>query len=228
MNSVKDEQVEFTGMAIHKHILFCGSTGSGKSVSLMNYIYLSALPRRGTYKNIFFVYKTEESLYKYLKSELKEKILFIRGLEHLPECQEFEDGSADNTDSYLVIFDDCINDRDKSAVKKVNDYFTFGRKKNITLCFLTQSYFQTNIFIRQQVSFVILNGIKNSGDLTRILKDYAVGDISKEQMNRMYEYCKEEREEDEINFMKICTYQCAKDKKFSRNFLDYLNPDDFK
>lgn len=43
----------------------------------------------------------------------------------------------------------------------------------------------------------------------------------------MYKYCKKKKEKDDRQFMKICTYEVPEDKKFSKNFLEYLNLDDF-
>jgi len=223
LSKFKDEQEKYTGMPLGKHILFCGSTGSGKSNALLNYIYLTSKPKDGTFSKIFFVYKTWEPLYKFLKDELKDNIEFCLGLSQCPKVDSFSDSSDKNQTQYLVIFDDCINDTSKMDLKIIKDYFTYGRKKNISICYLSQSFYQTDIFIRKQMSFLILNGITGKKDLTSILKDYSIGDVDIKKLYDMYQYCKE----DEFSFLKICCYQCKKDKKFSKNFTQYLNPEDF-
>ena len=46
----------------------------------------------------------------------------------------------DHKYKFLVIYDDCVTDNDSYSYKKVEEYFSFGRKKGITLAFLSQSF----------------------------------------------------------------------------------------
>ena len=48
-----------------------------------------------------------------------------------------------------------------------------------------------------------------------------------QQMLKMYEYAVFKRKHDDMPFFKISRNE-TKDKKFSRNWLDYINPSDFK
>ena len=50
----------------------------------------------------------------------------------------------------------CVNDKDKASYTKVKNYFTYGRKKGITLAYLTQSFFESDGFIRKQMSYLLL------------------------------------------------------------------------
>jgi hypothetical protein len=230
MPKVEDLQVQFTGIPIQQHILLCGKTGSGKSNSLLNLIRLSSESGKPTYKKVFFVYKTWEPLYKYLQEELKKNIVFLKGLhdKDFPSVDSFPDGSDKNKDQYLFVFDDVVNDKSKADFKKIEGYYTYGRKKNFTIVFLTQSYFQTDIFFRKQTSWLILNGIAGNRDLADILRDYAMDDIDINTMIRMYRYAKKKENDEDIPFLKICCYECPDDKKFSKEWLNFLNPDEFK
>lgn len=229
MPKLNDEQKEYTGIQIGEHILACGKTGSGKSNCLLNYLVLTSKPKKPTFKKVFFVYKTWEPLYKYLQEKLKDNIIFFKGLndKDFPSCNSFKDLSNKDTDRYLFVFDDCVNDKSTKDMIKIKDYYTFGRKKGFTIFFLTQSFFQTDQFFRKNTSWILLNGISGNRDLSTILRDYAVGDIDVKTMVNMYRYCKKVRKTGEINFMKICCVECPDDKRFSRNWLDYLNPNDF-
>ena len=213
-----DNQKEYTGIGICKHILLCGSTGSGKTNALLNYLILTSKPKLGTFKHIFLCYKTQEPLYEFLKDELKNNLSEYKNLEDFPE---------QNKDKYLIIFDDCINDKDKKSEKKINQYFTYGRKKGITCLFLSQSYYDTLEFIRKNVSYVILCSIQSNNDLYRILSEYSISDVNKKEMLKMYEYAVFKRNPDNMPFLKISRNE-IKDKKFSRNWLDYIDTNDYK
>lgn len=230
MPTVDDHQKQFTGIPIQQHILVTGKTGAGKSNTLLNLLYFSSASGKPTYKKVFFVYKTWEPLYKYLQDELKKNIVFLKGLndKDFPTVDSFPDGSDKNKDQYLFVFDDVVNDKAKTDIKKIADYYTYGRKKNFTIVFLTQSFFQTNIYFRKQTSWLILNGISGNRDLASILRDYAMDDIDINTMIRMYRYAKKKENDEDIPFLKICCYECPDDKKFSKKWLEYLNPDEFK
>lgn len=53
-------------------------------------------------------------------------------------------------------------------------------------------------------------------------------DIDINTMIRMYRYAKKKENDEDIPFLKICCYECPDDKKFTKKWLEYLNPDEFK
>jgi hypothetical protein len=159
MNKHKDEQKQYTGMPITQHCLVVGKTNSGKSNTLMNYIYRTSIPKNGTFTKILLCVKKLEAFNKLLMSELKDLCIVYTSLDKFPSVNDFKDLSDKNDDHFLVVFDDCINDRSKKDVLKINEYFTYGRSKGVHCMFLSQSFFQTEIFIRKQVSFVLLCGL---------------------------------------------------------------------
>ena len=224
LNNEIDNQKEFTGIGISKHILLCGSTGSGKTNALLNYLILTSKPKLGTFSHIFLCYKTQEPLYDFLKDELKNNLTEYKNLDEFPSVNEFPEQTIDK---YLIIFDDCVNDKDKKSEKKINEYFTYGRKKGITCLFLSQSYYDTLEFIRKNVSYIILCSIQSNNDLYRILSEYSISDVNKKEMLKMYEYAVLKRNPDDMPFMKISRNE-TKNKKFSRNWTDYINIDDYK
>jgi len=218
-----DEQLEYTGCKINKHMLICGATGTGKTITLFDYIIQTSKPRKGTFKKIFVCYKTDEILYDVLKDELKDGILFFKSVSEFPSVNDFPDAiTNDYKDNYLIVFDDCIGDKDKMSYKKIEDYMTYGRKKNLTIIFLTQSFFQTNIFLRKQVSYVLLLSIKGKRDLNAILSDYGSLQANPEELYRIFKIATTPTENDEMPFLKISADAGPDNKKFSKSWTEYL------
>ena len=237
---INDEQEQYTGMKLFKHFLICGATGSGKSNMMMNYLKRTSLGN-GTYKHIYVCYKTPgEPFYQFLEKNLKkEEISFYKSVNDFPNVDEFSDQIDDpdkkpikgmkkekdkEKDKFLVIFDDCVNDKDMKALSKIENYFTYARKKFITLCFLTQSYFDTSTFIRKQIAYVILCSIRGLRDLNLICKDFSFG-IDSQELMKIYKKATTKTNDNDMPFFKINTMECSINKKFSRNFLDYFEID---
>jgi hypothetical protein len=137
MPKYRDEQKDRTGMPLQQHILAVGRTGSGKSQALCNYILESSHPTRGTFDRVVLVYKTWEPLYRYLDSAINgddarpaaasadpkamahKKFQTFEWLENMPPITAFPDSSEKNQKQTLVVFDDCVNDRDSKSLRKL-------------------------------------------------------------------------------------------------------------
>lgn len=231
MPDIKDEQKEITGMALFKHVLLCGSTGAGKSNTFLTYLYACQNTfKKPTYDKIFICCKKQESLTEFIKANFDEEHLFIStNINEFPGVDSFKDLNKKSKEKYLVVFDDYVNDKDSKTLKKITDYFTYGRNKGITLLFLSQSYFDTLPYIRKNVSFVILNSIKGHRDKQLIFNDLLSKNVKPEQLEKMYDFAKTQKNEyDDFPFFKVCRDECPNDKKYSKNFIDYLDADVFR
>jgi len=219
---LNDQQFEYTGMKINQHFLIAGGTGTGKTNALYSYLLETSKPKNGTFKHIFIVYKTEEPLYEDLKEQLGNGISFYKSIADLPSVDEFPDAIIDNfKHQYLVCLDDCVNDKDKASYVKVKNYFTYGRKKGITLAYLTQSFYEADGFIRKQMSYLLLLSIKGKTDLRNILSEYGSLQCDPAELYRIFKTATEKRG-DELPFLKINCNQVSNDVKFSRDWLDYI------
>lgn len=227
-NSKESEIIESKcDMKLTHHCLICGSTNSGKSNTLIEFITRT----NGCWDKIVLVCQKEEPFNKMLKEELEDNLMVYigdKGLKDLPDVGDLPEVSEKNNKYILLIFDDCISEN--KWTDKINRYFKFGRNKGIHILFLSQSYKAGGTmmsFIRKQCSYIILCGIKSNTELKDICNDYSMGDITSEQMLKMYKYCKEDEDNGAIDFMKITTFNCKLNKKISFNFLDHLDPKDF-
>jgi len=199
-----------TQISIPSRIGFIGSTGSGKTSALLNYIYRS----QDTFIHIYVVYKEEEPLYLYLGDKLKDNITFYKGLDKLPNADDLpftHDGQV------LLIFDDQVAEKDQS---KISDYFLRGRKigNGITIMYLSQSFYAIPKFLRQQMNYLIIVKIGSVRDLRSILKDYSLG-VDIDKLVSLYKTATQTFP----SFFKIAL-GAPPDKTFSKNFTTFLNP----
>jgi len=214
---IKDEQFDYTGMKINSHFLICGGTGTGKTNALYSYLLETSKPNKGSFKHIFVVYKTEEPLYEDLKEQLGNGISFYKSIADLPDAIV-----NDFKHQYLVVLDDCVNDKAKHDYVKVKNYFTYGRKKGITLGYLSQSFFDADGFIRKQMSYLLLLSIKGKTDLNNILREFGSLQCDPKELYRIFKTATEKRG-DELPFLKINCNACDDNVKFSRDYTGFLS-----
>jgi hypothetical protein len=106
---------------------------------------------------------------------------------------------------------------------------SYFRKKGITNFMLSQSFFATDRFIRRQTSWLLLCGMSGTADLRCILRSIQEPGIMVDSMQAMFEFAKRPYLEDPKapTWLKVCLYECSPEKRFSRGWLEYLNPMDF-
>ena len=204
-----DFQQECTLMKLNKHFMIAAGTGGGKTNALYSYLIETSKPKNGTFKHIFIVYKTDEPLYDDLKEQIQDGITFVKSISELPDVDEFPDSIEHKYKyNFLVVFDDCVNDKSKQDYDKVKKYFTYGRKKGITICYLTQSFYTADSFIRKQLSYILLLSIKGKRDLNNILSDFGSLEAEADELYRVFKYATTPLNDNDIPFLKICTEKC--------------------
>lgn len=217
-----DEQYEYTGMKINSHFLIAGGTGTGKTNALYDYLIQTSKPSKGTFKHLYIVYKTDEPFYDDIREELNDNVSFFKSVAEFPDVDQFPDAILnDYKNKYLVVFDDCINDKDKASYTKIKNYFTYGRKKNITLCYLTQSFFDADGFIRKQMSYLLLLSIKGKTDLNNILREYGSLQADPKELFKIFQYATQPID-DNLPFLKISCTKTEPEKQFSRDWIEYI------
>ena len=105
----KDKQKMPLGYKQHyidknSRILMIGSSGTGKSNSLLNFIEKSS----GEFSEIIICSfsTTDEPLYNYLQQKIPE-VQLINNVDEVPEVQSYDDN--DNKISKFIVFDDFVN-----------------------------------------------------------------------------------------------------------------------
>ena len=118
----------------------------------------------------------------------------------------------------LIFFDYMVVHimSNKKAEKALEDLFIRCRKINISLCFLTQSYFSVTKDVRLNCTHYIILKLNNKRELQNMAINYS-SDIDYKDFVKIYRNCTKES----YNFLTIDTTQPA-DKRFRKNFSDSL------
>ena len=189
-------------------MLIVGNSGSGKTSTLMNLIY--NIP--DTFEEIIICCKSKhEPLYEFLEDKYsKDKSVKILEFEKdgLPNIDKM-----DKEQQRLLVFDDLINERDQKAICEA---FIRARKKNCSLCYLSQSYYAVPKLIRNNLTYIIVKQLSSLKNLTMIMREYSLG-VDKKEMKEMYD----DATSDKQGFLML-DLEGDKEKRFRSGFNDYF------
>ena len=122
-----------------------------------------------------------------------------------------EDYNKNRKRKVLIAFDDMISHvlSDKKAQQILKYFFIRCRKLNISLCFLTQSYFSVPKDVRLNCKHYIIFKSNNKRELQNVAINHSA-DVDYKDFIKIYKKCTENL----YNFLTIDTTQSV-DKKFS-------------
>lgn len=211
----KNDKYDYSATDIkpNSRVLVCGSTGSGKTNSLISYLKLSP----ELFSRIIICYKEKEPIYEMLNKAFNNQIEFINNLQELPSLKKLREGMNDK-ERILLVIDDWILDIAQNPKKfpAINDYFIYGRKKNVTLFFLSQDFYRIPLALRNQMTYMLFFNMVQKRDINAILSNF---DNEKKELRNIYKNIVKEP----LAFMKVNTQaQCPDNKKISRNFTDFI------
>lgn len=179
------------GLKIPFRMIICGSSGSGKSNTLLNLISATTASFNDFY---LFTRDLTEPLYEHLANSMTNQrtgrlnahVHLYEGLDEL-NSWDLKTHFAEHGQT-LVVFDDMVNERDQS---KISELFIRGRKMGtggISLVYLTQSWYKVPKTIRLQASYVIIRKIQSTRDLNMLLKDTSLG-MNSDELTELYQSC---------------------------------------
>ena len=175
-------------------ILIIGGSGSGKTNALLNLIN-----NQPDIDKIYLYAKDPyEAKYQYLIN-IREKV----GLDHFDDHKAFMEYSIDMQDVYkniedynpgkkrkvLIVFDDMINNKNLDSI--VTELFIRGRKLNISIVFITQSYFKVPKDVRLNSTYFFIMKIANKRELQQIALNHS-SDIEFKDFMKIYKKCTKE------------------------------------
>ena len=179
-------------------ILIIGSSGSGKTNTLLNLIK----EQDDIDKIYLYVEYLSEPKYEFLlKKREKVGIKHSNDLKAFIECSSTMDHVYENIDDYnpnrqrksLIVFDDMIADNmtNKKFQAIIKEIFIRRRKLNISLVFITQSYFSVPKDVRLNSTHYLIMKINNKKDLQNISINHSA-DINYEDFMKTYRECTKE------------------------------------
>jgi len=188
-------------------------SGSGKTNWLINFIHLCCQGCDGTFADISIITRNkDEPLYSYLTTK-SDQIQIREGLSNLPPLDKF-----DKKENHLVVLDDLVLSKDLSPVE---NYYIRARKLNVSVIFISQSYFAIPKIIRNNCSYLILLKLSGDREVNMILKESGLG-LDKEQLLKMYMEATKEK------FSPlIIDKEEEPHSRFRKSFLDILDPNDY-
>jgi len=199
-----------TGMNIPFRLLLLGSSGSGKTNTLLNIVKLHS----GIYHKIVLCTKQiDEPLYKYLISKAGDQVEIVENLQSLQPPEFY---ASPYKDQVLVIFDDMCLEKDKLQ-DRISEFWIRGRKLFISCAYLSQSFAKTPITIRRNCNYMIIKKLANNRDIVTILKDYSLGNINSTDLINLYK----EATKDYLDFLFI-DIDAPNEKKFRKGFNEIL------
>ena len=171
-------------------ILVIEGSGSGKTNTLLNLI-----SKQPDINKIYFYAKDlYEPKYQFLINKREST-----GLKYFNDPKAFIEYSNDMQDVYksikyynkiLIVFDDMIPDmiNNKKINSIVTELFIRGRKLNISLVFITQSYFKVSKDFRLNTTHFIIIKIPNKRELQQIAINHSF-DIDFKDFIKIYKKC---------------------------------------
>jgi hypothetical protein len=188
--------------------LIIGASGGGKTNWVCNYLERMC-SGKGTFATILYLCKDKtEPLLKFL-THLSDQIQVKEGLSHLPKLEDI-----DKSVNHLIIIDDLVLTKDQS---RIETYYMMCRKKNVSIMYISQSYYRTPKFIRINANELILLKVSGEKDLRMILSEGAMG-LDKDQLTAMY---------NDITKEKFCSLivdmNASPEERYVKNFMEVID-----
>lgn len=170
-------------------MLILGMSGGGKTNTLLDMIDRM----KNTFTHIILCTRdAHEPLYIHLKNKLKDGLTIYEGTIPVPDNKRGavmpnvpDLDTISRQEQTLVIFDDLVLAKNSN---RISEYFIRGRKKNVSMVYLSQSYFKAPKIIRLQCNYIIFKQVNNINDLNAILRETTLP-YKLEDLRKMYHLC---------------------------------------
>ena len=182
------DKVENPNFNIHKlkipmRVCVVAPSGSGKTNFLVNLIEMFSRGE-GTFQTIHIITRNkDEPLYRWIQT-LSDSIIVKEGLSSTPSLDKY-----DPDYNHLVVWDDLVLSK---SLEKVEEYYIRARKLNVSVIFLSQSYFKIPKIIRNNCSYMVLLKLSGQREINIILSEFGLG-VTKDELVMIYEFATAEK-----------------------------------
>jgi len=189
-------------------------SGSGKTNFLLNIIKVFS-HGKGTFSDITIITSNkDEPLYNWL-STVSDNIKIVENITNTPKLDDMA-----KDENHLVVWDDLVLSKDMDNVKK---YYMRARKKNCSVIFLSQSYYDIKLFIRKNCNYMVILDLGGSKrEQTAILNEWGV-DLDRDELGAIYN----DAVSVELRPLIMKGGKCKRNEKYRKGWLDYYNLDEF-
>lgn len=185
-------------------------SGTGKTNFLLNLLRVFS-QGPGTFADIAIITRNkDEPLYNYLAGE-HEQIQVKEGMSNTPKLDDM-----DKRYNHLVVWDDLVLSKN---LQSVEEYYMRARKKNCSVVFLSQSYYDIPKFIRKNSNYLVLLDLGGSKrEQTAIMNEWS-SDLTKDELKAIYN----DAVSVPLRPLIITGGKVARDKKYRKGWLEYYN-----
>lgn len=183
-------------------------SGSGKTNFIINLISAFSA-NKGTFNTIQIICKNkDEPLYRWIQEK---GVIVTEGIETIPDLDKF-----DKNENHLIIFDDLLLEKNQ---KDMINYYIRARKLNVSVLYLSQSYFSIPKIIRTNSNYLIILKMGGLKDVKLIISEYSL-DLSKEELLDIYRNATKEK----LNPLIIINDESDINKKYMSNLTTFISP----
>lgn len=184
LDKVDNPNFELHKLKIPMRMCIVAPSGSGKTNFLINLISLFSKGKKGTFFSCNIITRNkDEPLYKWILTKT-DQIIIKEGLSNTPKLDDF-----DKEKNHLVVWDDLVLSKDLSMVE---NYYIRARKLNVSVIFISQSYFKIPKVIRNNCSYMVLLKLSGQREVNLILSEFGLG-ITKDELMDFYAYATKEK-----------------------------------
>ena len=188
VQELRSHNLKWTYIPDHPYrILIIGGSGSGKTNALLNLIHTQP----DIDKIYLYAKDPYEAKYQYLINKRRKIGLnrfnypkaFIKYSNDMQDVyKNVEEYNTDKNRKILIVFDDMIADmiNNKTLNSILTELFIRGRKLNISLVFITQSYFKVPKDVRLNYTHFFIMKIPNKRELQQIALNHSMDISSKD------------------------------------------------
>lgn len=213
LDEAENPNFELHHLKIPFRMVIVAPSGSGKTNFLLNLISKFS-QGEGTFATIAILTRNkDEPLYKWLEDASDGRVSIKEGLQNTPPLDKF-----DKKENHLVIYDDLVLSKDLSPVEQ---YYIRARKLNVSVIFLSQSFFRIPKIIRGNCNYLVILKLANQRDCNLIMSEFGLG-VTKNQLLKIYEDATKEKFQP-----LIVDLDEDKEKRFRKGLLDVINITDY-